>query len=393
MSATNLSVTSSTPAASAAPASVAAPASGPAAEGAPASASITSTPAAAPQTLAARSKSTVQRAADRATARRTAGDGAGNPNTPAATTAGPSGNLPAGDAGTGAAAVDGNDGTATAGAEDATSTTGSTVTAPDDWPEDYKQRFTALPTDEARSMLLDSYKDMQRHFTESSQTLTRLRKDHEALVRTVESHGLEVGDANRILGIAKNFDTNPRQVLEQLAKDAGVEVFFERPLPEGEIPEFKSTAEMAAWFDKRAVEREQSARTTAEQKAADDRQREEHRTRLRTELDAARKTHGENFTKAQTAVMERLLKPMSIEDAYLVLQIPALQKQAKEAAATKQELATVKAELESLRKRATQPPAGARLNGQAAQADESRLSPPERAMRRAASRKAAANHA
>ncbi|MGD9895143.1 MAG: hypothetical protein AB7U18_27985, partial [Dehalococcoidia bacterium] len=208
----------------------------------------------------------------------------------------------------------------------------------------------------------------------------------------VEARGLDAAQAGRILDISQAFDANPRQVLEQLAKDAGLEVFFERPLPDDQIPEFKTTAEMAAWMDKRQQERAAADRAAAEKQTQEKLQRAAATERLRNEFAAAQRTYGAVFETQRTAVVDRMTQPLSVEDAFLLTQLPTLRKHAEEGIRAKQELAAAKAELEGLRKRATQPPAGV-MAGQSTGVDESRLSPAERALRRATARKAAATHA
>jgi hypothetical protein len=266
------------------------------------------------------------------------------------------------------------------------------VTAPDDWPDEIKARFSALPDDQARAVTLDFYKDMHRQFTESTQAVAQFRKDNEALVRTVEAHGIEPAEAARVLELSAAFTKEPRKVLQQLASEAGVEVFFERPLPAGKLPEFKTAEEMSAYIQQQTLEAVRAEREAAESKAAQQAERERYKAQIRTELEHVRKTYGEPFVKAQTAVMERMVTPLSVEDAYALVNLPTLRKQADEAAQAKAELATAKAEMEAMRKRATVPPTG--VNGASKpHPDESRLSPAERAVRTAARRKAAAANA
>lgn len=348
-------------------------------------------PAATGKERIERAKAGAEGAIARATARK-AGEPA-DTNSSAVTKAAE--NATGGDTPAGGTAAGGADdgGTATAGAPGADKAPGgSTVTAPDDWPEDYKARFAALPNDEARAMLLDTYKGMQRAFTESTAEVARVRKDHEDLIKTVETHGVDAAEAARVLKLSASFAENPRQVLQQLAAQAGVEVFFERPLPKGEMPEFKDAAEMAEWVRQDALAKLRVEREAEEARVAEERERETHRNRMREELATVRKTYGENFTKAQTAVMERLLAPLSIEDAYHLVNLPTLRQQAEEGTRAKADLAAARAELEATRKRATQPPAGVNGTGQQS-VDESRLSPAERSVRRATARKAAAANA
>lgn len=358
---------------------------------APAAASSASPPALAKDRIEAR-KSGAAGAVERAAARKlgTAAPANTNSSLPPSTVAAGA-DLPSAPA---AGAVGGTDdtGKAAAGAADAPASAGSTVAAPDDWPEDYKARFAALPTDDARNMLLDTYKGMQRAFTESTAEVAQIRKDHKDLIETVEKHGVDAAEAARVLNLSATFAENPRKVLQQLAAQAGVEVFFERPLAQGEVPEFKDSAEMAEWVRQDALAQLRRESEAEKAKLAEERERENHRNALRDELAKVRETYGERFTAAQPAVMERLLKPVSIEDAFHLVNLPSLRQQAEEGARAKADLAAARAELEALRKRATVPPAG--VNGQGHhKVDDSRMSTAERAVSRATARKAAAANA
>ncbi len=358
--------------------------------GAPASAPDAGSQGAAPAAKPKRGESAAVRAAARAESKRAAASSAaGAPNSSTSATTAPGGTSESNPAGaTPAAASDtGNGGTATAGAEGGTqSPTGSTVTAPDDWSEEGKAAFAGLPTDEARSAFLGMYKDMHRQFTSEMSTLAELRKGHEELHRTVEAHGIDAEEANRVLSMAAMFAKQPRDVLKQLAAQAGVEVFFERPLPPGEIPEFKTTAEMVEYVRQQTLDAVTKQREAAEQEAQKAAELERHKSEIRTQLAAAHEKFGDGFVQQRTAVMERMVQPISAEDAYSLITLPALRQQAEEGARAKQELAALRAKVEQDRMRATVPPTGA-AGGVAP--DLSRLSPAERAARRAEAKIAA----
>ncbi|MEQ8495142.1 MAG: hypothetical protein RLW42_13120 [Gammaproteobacteria bacterium] len=379
----------------------AAPTTGmPAGDGAPpagTSDSGTAAPPAGEKPARARKQSGVAGAVARAAARKSGtapGDAGGDKGSSVAGGSGEGGGDGAAPAGAPAAGNNGDGGTAAAGAPGADDATGgSTVSAPDDWPDDYKARFAALPNDDARAVTLDFYKDMHRQFSESAEQVARIRKEHEDLVRVVEEHGADPAEAGRLLKLDAEFNKNPRQVLQHLASLANVEVFFERPLPEGAVPEFSSAAEMAEWATQQATAKVQAEAEKKAQAEAEEAQREQYRTQLRTELETARKQYGEPFLKAQTAVMERMIQPLSIEDAYNLVSVPALREQAQEAATLRQQLAAAKAEVETMRKRQTQPPGGG-VNGHGTADTGKRTgNPAERAVSRARARKEAASHA
>lgn len=350
--------------------------------------------AASEQTKPKRGESAAVRAAARAEAKRAAGNGTGaqsNTSTSTASAAATSTGVDTGAGGQAGTGDTGNGGTATAGAEGGSqSSTGSTVTAPDDWSEEGKAAFSGLPTDEARTAFLGMYQDMHRQFTTQMSTLAELRKQHEDLHRTIDAHGVDAEEANRVLSLAATFAKQPREVLKQLAAQAGVEVFFERPLPPGEIPEFKSTAEMAEYIRQQTMDAVTKQREEAEQQAQQAAQLEREKQQIRDQLSSAAEKFGPGFAQQRTAVMERMLHPVSAEDAYNLISLPALRKQAEDGARAQQELAALKAKVESERMRSTAPAAG--LNGQQ-EPDLSRLSAAQRAARRAEAKLAARRNA
>lgn len=366
--------------------------SSPAAAGADAGAAASATPAiapAAPAAPSAKGKGAAVRAAERAEARRSGAASALNSSTATAVApAASSGSPPV----AGAPAADGaqpNGGMATAGAEAGSENpTGSTVMAPDDWSEEGKARFAALPDDNARAMVLDTYKDMHRQFTDQMTTLAQLRSGHEELHRTIDQHGIDPEEANRILSMSTVFAKQPRQVLQQLAAQAGIEVFFERPLPAGEIPEFKTSAEMVEYTRQQVLDAVRKEREVAEEESRKAADLDREKTEIRNQVSAARAKFGEGFTNQQPAVFERMLAPLSVEDAYSLLTLPALRQQAEAGARAQQELQALKAKAESDRMRATVPPAG--MNGAAKAEDLSLLPAAERAIRRAEARVRAA---
>lgn len=256
---------------------------------------------------------------------------------------------------------------------------GSIVTAPQDWPQPLRERFEKLPDQEARGMVLDIQKDLQRGFTLAMNELAQERTAHKDLFTLHEK-----------------FPSDPKTVINELAKRANLEIFFERPLPEGEVPEFKTPAEMAKWVTEQATRTFRQEQQTAEQ-ARETKAREERAVAtLREEFTAAAKDIPD-FDQHRHAVVEALAKApgLSVQQAYRVATYDQVVALAKEGQTAKSELAALKAQNELDRKKATQPPMG--LNGAQSAADDKHLSPGQRAAKRAqqkiAARQAGTAHA
>lgn len=360
--------------------------SGPAAAGASATAGVAPTPAAdsqvkpsAPPTGGNPSepkKRGAQAALERAQARMAAQGG--KPNTPPAK---PAEQAPGATAGASTQGTDdgkgqGKPAAGAAGAEEGGKPiSGSTVTAPEDWPAQYREKFSKLPTDDARTMLLDFYKDMQGGYTRATTELSQQREQHKELFAWREQ-----------------FDSDPKAAIQALAQRAKVEVFFERPLPAGEVPDFKDPKEMASWI---AAETDRKVAKMAEerdQKAAEQRRKDEAALQLRAELTDAAKAHAD-FGELKPRIFEKLaaVPGLSVEDAYSLVTLPALVKAAQDGAAAAKELGALKAQIETERKKATQPPVAAG-NGQP-KPEDAHLSPAQRAHRRATAKLAAQGNA
>jgi len=267
----------------------------------------------------------------------------------------------------------------------------STVTAPEDWPPEGKEAFNALPTTEAKQSMVRLYDNMNRGFQESMNKLAQLRKGHEGIVDAMQKHGADQHEVVRLLDLDSAFNQDPKKVLQQLASVAGVPIYFETPLAEGEVPEFKSTAELIEYTRQKTLE---DFKKTQQTQLDEDRRKQEAestKANLRKEFEQAQKDH-KDFTDHKTAVLSKLAENphLSVEDAYHLVTLPALRKLAEEGAAAKQKLAALEAEQEKTRKKHTRPPSG---NGTGAAAqDDKKLSPAERAYNKAQAKLEAAKH-
>ncbi len=244
--------------------------------------------------------------------------------------------------------------------------------APADWPEKQRAEFGKLP-DEARQTVLGFYRDMQAGFTRATQKLAAERDSLGELVATRDA-----------------FARDPKGTLAQLAKNAGVEIFFDRPLPAGQLPEFKDAAEMARWVTEQVAQEATKARTA-------ERAQSERAQAMREAQDAVTRELGEAKAKfadfdthraAVFGVLERA-PGLKVEEAYQLATYANLLKGAGQADALRREIVTLKAELEKRAKLATAPPALG-LNGKSKE-DLSHMSPGQRAYKRAQARLATAS--
>lgn len=218
----------------------------------------------------------------------------------------------------------------------------SIVTAPDDWPSALRERFDALGDQDARRIVLDMQRDLQAGFTKATQKLAEARTALPAR-------------AQELLAIDEQFSANPREVIAGLARDAGIDVFFEREGPAEEVPEFESAADMARWAREQAFKQlkadmaaEREAQTTAEHE-------QQARQALQAELNDAEKIPG--FAEARPQVLARLRDNpnLSVSDAFTLVQAGGLRKLAEDGQRLKAENASLRKELESMKKRSTAP--------------------------------------
>lgn len=218
------------------------------------------------------------------------------------------------------------------------SNSGTAHAAPAHWPDNLKGQFDALPK-EASSLMMEVYAPMQDAFAQGMEAIRQ---------REAELGGL--------LGLKEQFAQNPRAVLEQLARDAQVEVFFERPLPEGEVPQFESAADMAKWAADQAAKRLASETSKAEQERQTQLRTEQARVNFRGEVDAAAAKYPD-FGAHQAGVMSALsANPgLSVEHAYQLATYAGLRKLAVEGQQAVRELAALKKQQETRGANATRP--------------------------------------
>ena len=334
---------------------------------------------AAPAKPDRRSKGAI--AAERAQARLTAAKD-GNKNKPTATTVAQQ--APGGEnsAGVSTEAALGSEGKAkpdaTADGEKKPAKAGdaapdSTVT-PQDWPTEDRETFEKIPED-GKKLVLSMHKRMHAGFTYAMTQLAEEKDKHQDLV-TLDTQ----------------FQADPKSVIGELAKRAKLEIFFERPLPEGEIPDEvlkdpKKYAEYIAaealkgaqrLFDDQTSKRDKETRTT------------QAREQLGREFKDAAAAHAD-FESHRPAIVKALQRSpsLSVEEAYRLTTYDALGKLVGEGEKAKRELGKLVADAERAKKEATRLTAGDGAGASANNAADKLKSTGARAYERAAKKLAA----
>ena len=248
--------------------------------------------------------------------------------------------------------------------------------APDNWPAERQAKFNTLPPD-ARSTVLDFHKDMAAGLTHA---MTQLAE--------------EKSRRQDVFALDEQFQTGAegaKAVIAELAKRANLEIFFERPAPEDEVPEdtLKDPKKYAQYIEDRAVKRARKELATETQQRDQTTRATQARESLTRELGEAAKAHAD-FDTHKPAVVSLLQKApaLSVEEAYRLATYDALVTLVNGGETAKRELAGLKAEAERLKKAATLLPAGAGAGSAAPGADKF-LSPGARAFSKAEAKRAA----
>lgn len=249
----------------------------------------------------------------------------------------------------------------------------STVTVPADWPKEDVERMNKLP-DEGKQIVLDIQKRMAAGLTHA---MTKLSE---------EKTGLK-----DVVAIRDQFQTDPKAAIAELARRANLEIFFERPGPEEEIPAdvMNDPKKFADYIAKKATRDAQKVFTSEIEKQQTKHQTAEATAQLQREFTDAAGAHTD-FAEHRPAVVALLQKApaLTVEEAYRLTTYEALGKLASEGEKAKRELAALKADQTRLAKAATAPPTGGSAPG-AATATDKNLSRGELAYRKASSRLAA----
>lgn len=246
------------------------------------------------------------------------------------------------------------------------------LTPPDSWPKERKDEFSTLP-DAGKSLLMNIYRDMERGL---KQSFDKLATEKKALQN---QFGFDTDQLKQLADRARTFQSDPVAVINQLAEEASINVFFEDQSEQ--IPEFDNQQDLVKWMlDKTS----NSARQAAANEAKALRQQQQQdaiKQKLDVEFAEAYRAHPD-LADHQEAIIKYVSGfNLPVEMAYRLATYEGLTQLAQNGQTTLAELNKTKAELEKLQKLATMPPG--RADGQSQRVRANGLDQFEAAMQRA----------
>ncbi|WP_448215297.1 hypothetical protein [Endozoicomonas sp. 2B-B] len=245
------------------------------------------------------------------------------------------------------------------------------LAAPESWATDRKDEFGKLDPN-SQKLVLDFYEDMNGGLNKAMQKLADARKE------TQSNFGVEATTVKELVDLGREFETDPVKVISQLAEQAGLPVFFS-PQSDDQIPEFESTEQQTKWI-RDTLSNQTKADVAADRNRAD--AERETNERIRTELAEALTAHPD-LSEHRDAVLSLMAeKGVTATEAYRLSTWDKVSEMAMESKTLKADLEKLQAENEKLKKTSTKPPAKEIGDAQREQ-EEAKLSPHERALRRA----------
>ena len=105
------------------------------------------------------------------------------------------------------------------------------IVPPQHWPKDFKESFEKLPV-EAQHLLFDRHKELEGDYTKKTQSVAKYRKRQEAFDDLMKPHmddfsraGMDdVGAIRQLLSAHNYLKTDPKQAIQWLAKNYGVDI-------------------------------------------------------------------------------------------------------------------------------------------------------------------------
>lgn len=267
----------------------------------------------------------------------------------------------------------------------------STVEIPEDFPAERKAVLEQLPP-EAQKLVLDTYKDMQAGLTKATQSISEIRQMHGNIVEAMQETGFNGESVVDLINTAQAFESDPENVLRNLAEQKGLEVYFSAEEAAGEIPQEilddpKKYAKYIQDQTAKAIRQEEQRKAQAEQAKA---KQEAAAEKLRSEFTQAA-SEFEDFDDHRSAVIAKLQdvsnEGVTVQDAYKLATYDQLRDMASRTAKAESEVKRLTGELEALQKGSTVLPTG--NNGQESHTDLDDLDPAERALVKAQRRLAA----
>lgn len=229
------------------------------------------------------------------------------------------------------------------------------IAAPQDWSAEEQEAFKALPNDESRQQVSGFYKRFQGAFTQAMQSNAQAKQ----ALRDRESQF--EGLAN-LLPLFESGSEGVKTAIKQLATNYGVDIWTEKPLPEGEMPQFESVQEAAIWAKDQALQTlkndakaAQDTESQRQAKLANDKQ-------ISDEFVSAKQSipdfnnHHESVLHVMSESMAR--GRMTPEQGYKVATYDGLRQIAQDGIMAKAELAELKKSIEQQKARSTNPSPG-----------------------------------
>ncbi|OQX39844.1 MAG: hypothetical protein B0D91_00730 [Oceanospirillales bacterium LUC14_002_19_P2] len=249
------------------------------------------------------------------------------------------------------------------------------LAAPDSWASDRKDEFGKLDP-RSQKLVLDFYEDMNGGVNKA---LKKLADERNAMR---DNFGVETSALKELVETGRQFEQDPISVLQKLAEQAGVPVFF-TPQTDEQVPQFESQEEQSRWLL-------EATRRQAKADAEADRRREaaqrDSSEKIKQELADALDAHPD-LPEHRDAVVGRMAEGgVTAMEAYRLLNWDKVAEMAREGQNAAAEVEKLRAENERLKKAGTRPPA--KETGDVQSPDDEKLDAYERAYRRAQRAKA-----
>jgi len=273
-----------------------------------------------------------------------------------------------------------SEGTEAAGEKDESSSE-STVELPADWPQERQEQVKALPAD-AQQIVMDVTRDMEAGLNNGLQTIADIKEQHQGIVDSMQEHGFSGERVSEVLATAAAFDSDPKGTIELLAQEAGIELFFSGEEAQGNPPEdvLNDPVKFQKWVSDKAIRDFAKTQERNQKLEAEKARKADAKARLQTEFTEAEKNIP-NFAEHKpnvVAKLQDLAEGASVEDAYKLSAFDSLFEMAEKGQEAISELATLKKELETLKKNGTRLPSDGG-NGDEASIDTEKMSPGDRA--------------
>ncbi|PJE79664.1 hypothetical protein CI610_01378 [invertebrate metagenome] len=226
---------------------------------------------------------------------------------------------------------------------------------PESWPTDRKDEYSTLP-DNAKSLVLSFYKDMEQGLKKQFNKLDTVKKEFET------NYGLDADSLKTLSEQAQQFKENPETVINQLAEQAGINIYFADPNPD-DIPDFDSQADLVRYLKDQATSEARQAAVNLNKQQQAEQQKADMQHQVEQEFSKAYQKYPDLPDHKEAVIDFMSGYNLPVEVAYRLATWEGLEKLAQEGQSQRSKLDKAHAELEKLQKLATIPPG--RSDGQA----------------------------